>query len=257
MLDNGPLSDLLAKTAPQAIINAAGANLPTWQRDREAGRRANVELPVAIAAAAHARGLPLTHISCKSVYGRQDSAALREDTLAQPETTFGQEVLEAERRLGGLARLGLDVRIVRACAVYGPAPLRNPSISNRRFAAVLANLLAKGEVELIGSFQDSTNEYLFVDDFAVAVGRIARGQPPAERAPAVFNVGSGRLTGLVELALCLRWLFPGGRVRLRPLPAEFDTVLPPLEVRRVAETFGWRPRTRLRHGLRAFLGDLA
>lgn len=254
LLEPGALAGFLERDRPGAIVNAAGANLSTWLANPRAARRANVELAARVAEAAHRHGLPLTHISCKSVYGTQAVERLNEETSPQPRSQFAAELLDAEDLLVGWACLGLDLRVVRACAVYGPAAATRPSFINARLTRLLAALQLNQAVKLIGSPGDSCVEQLYVEDFAAAVRAVALApRDPAARF-ALFNVGSGRLTSLYELGLCLKWLFPHGKLLYQPLADEFDGPTPPLAIGLMKRSFGWAPLTRLRDGLRRLLG---
>jgi nucleoside-diphosphate-sugar epimerase len=246
----GVLDSAIHQECPDLIVNAAGCNLPGWLRDPVEGRRANLELPIIVAAAAQKRGIPLTHVSCKSVYGRQEVAELEETSVPIPETEFGAEILRAEENLHVMASQGLDVRIVRACAVYGPAPARCPSIVNRRFAHLIALLLQHGQVEVVGSRGEDNQEFLYVSDFAEATSIVANAQRPSVEGPWVFNLGSGRLVGSFELSCALNQVFPRSQVLYRTVPSEFVSTYPPLSIRKMAETFGWTPRFDLVQGLR-------
>lgn len=78
---------------------------------------------------------------------------------------------------------------------------------------------------------------------------MANAPHPAGVDPWVFNVGSGRLSGLDELCVVVSRPFPWARVLYRAIPSEFDSTSPPFSVRKMAEAFGWTPRFDLAQGL--------
>lgn len=104
-----------------------------------------------------------------------------------------------------------------------------------------------------------TNEPVYVKDTAQAVAAVALAPHLAFD---TYNVGCGQRLTLEQIADIVRHLVPGADIRLTPGfdkqgSDETRTDQPPMDLSRLAQDVGWRPRYPPREGIADFLRELA
>jgi dTDP-4-dehydrorhamnose reductase len=113
----GTLASLVARVAPDAVVNAAAYTaVDQAEDDRDAAFRVNADAPGLLAQACAARGIPFVHYSTDYVFDGKGSRPYREDDATAPLGVYG-----ASKRAGELAVLaaGGAPLILRTSWVYG------------------------------------------------------------------------------------------------------------------------------------------
>jgi dTDP-4-dehydrorhamnose reductase len=116
--DAAAVETVIAQVQPGLVINgAAYTAVDKAEQEVEAAMRANRQGPANLAAACHARGIPLLHLSTDYVFDGNKTGAYREDDPVAPSGVYGQSKWEGEEAVrAGLARH----LIIRVSWVFGP-----------------------------------------------------------------------------------------------------------------------------------------
>jgi D-erythronate 2-dehydrogenase len=105
LTDQHEVDQLIAEVSPTAIIHLAAVIPPAIYRNRELGRRVNVDATAALLRAAQARPRPPRFVlaSSNAVYGSRNphhhSERLRADSPLRPADLYGSHKVEAEKML--------------------------------------------------------------------------------------------------------------------------------------------------------------
>lgn len=163
----------------------------------------------------------------------------------RPRSVYATTKLAAEYfGLNYADEYGLDFKVVRFAATYGP--WRGPATANAQI--VLANmvkgLLANGEFTLDPRFTwTGGTEFLFSLDAARGAVLASETQKVSER---VFNIGVGKLYTLEEVLITMKSLIPKGRIRVPEIrkgmfgyPFEQSQ---PLDISSAKRELGYEPR---------------
>lgn len=181
---------------------------------------------------------------------RPDSPPLREDSVlpAEPDREYGWEKLTTELLAGSYrGAYGLDVKIARLHAIYGPCgAYRGPRAKS--LAALCGRIAAidgpAGEIEVWGD-GTQTRSYCYVDDCVDGLLRLAN-----STATQPVNLGSDERVSIAELVARV------ARVAGKRIAPRFRTDRPvgPLgrcsDNTRCRQLLGWAPSTTLDDGLR-------
>ncbi|MFH0876800.1 MAG: NAD(P)-dependent oxidoreductase, partial [Candidatus Omnitrophota bacterium] len=116
--DFGALSKLVAKTKPDALINAVKPPLSTdeIEEKREVALKMNALLPQKLAEMQKIFGYALLHISTDWVYEGKEGEAYSEESPVHPQNYYTQTKLEGERLI---AKASSDFLIARTEGVFG------------------------------------------------------------------------------------------------------------------------------------------
>jgi GDP-D-mannose 3', 5'-epimerase len=184
-----------------------------------------------------------------SLQQRPDSPPLAEDLVhpAEPDREYGWEKLTAELLAGAYrASSGLDVKIARLHAIYGPlGAYRGPRAKS--LAALCGKVAAvdgpEGEIEVWGD-GTQTRSYCFVDDCVEGLLRLARSDVDVP-----VNIGSAERVSIADL---VRRIGAVAGKRIRPVYRP-DRPVGPLgrvsDNARCRALLGWAPSTTLDEGL--------
>jgi nucleoside-diphosphate-sugar epimerase len=239
---DGParIAEVLARAAPDAVVNCAGLTAGT----PEQLAAANVTGAWALARAMHLARIParLVHLGSAAEYGPgPDGQPAAESQPPRPVTVYGATKL-AGTQLVGLARLtGLPAVVLR---VFNPV---GPGAPERVLAGRLAGLLRRsppGSEVHLGPL-DAVRDFVDVRDVADAV--LAAVTVPVLPRP-VINIGSGRGTPVRHLVTGLLAV-SGSRCAVREdapgSPRSAGQGWQQADIRRAAQDLGWRPRRDL------------
>jgi nucleoside-diphosphate-sugar epimerase len=188
------LEALLHDVQPHVVVNCAGAT-----RGDAAELVAGNVVVVAALAQAVVRAVPsarLVHLGSAAEYGRVESGkAVSESARPEPLSAYGISKLAGTALLrSAVDDVGLDAVVLRVFNPIGPDAPENTLPG--RLVAELRRTARTGEDILVGPL-DAYRDFVDVRDVAEAVAAAAL--TPA-RVPFLLNVGSGRATGLRELA---------------------------------------------------------
>jgi UDP-glucose 4-epimerase len=145
-------------------------------------------------AAAKAGAARIVMASSLYAHGRMSGAALREDDLPQPTTTYGVTKLTGEHLLQTMRRTtGLKGVALRFFFTYGPRQFGGkgyPSVIVKNFQR-----LAEGKRPTICGDGLQALDYIYIDDVVRALTFAAESNLDGD----VLNIGSGRAVNILEL----------------------------------------------------------
>jgi UDP-glucose 4-epimerase len=176
-----------------------------------------------------------------AIYGECDGPAT-EDAPRLPISPYGTSKLAAEEYLATYNRLYETNHVsLRYGNVYGP---RQDPHGEAGVVSIFFSTLLAGDAPKVFGDGAQTRDYVFVGDVARAT-LAATG-----RAGAVYNVGTGRETSVVELLdLCQRIAGTSFDATFMPArPGEIQRSV--VDPSRAVDELGWRPEHSLEDGLR-------
>jgi nucleoside-diphosphate-sugar epimerase len=194
------------------------------------------------------------HLSSVAIYGFADPGPTGRYAAAQscprPESLYGITKLAGEQtalRLGAL--FGLDVRVVRLGAVFGPWEYESGVRDAMSPHLQVLKAAEAGQTSILS--RAMRNDWIYVRDAAEGIARVlgAEGlgmeEPGAER---IFDLGGDTTTDLPQWGEALRPYCPGVSCRVA-MPGETATVLynmprdrAPLDITAIERATGFRPR---------------
>lgn len=241
------LVDVVAGTNPDVIFHlAAHVNLPGSVADPQFDARSNVLGTINICEAARRAGIAriVYAASGGSRYGAAGSSPLDESCDANPCSPYaaakvaGELYLRAYARMYGLAPISLAL-----ANVYGPR--QNPFGEAGEVMSFGAAMISGRPATVVG---DGTagHDYIYVDD---AVDALVRAGQAPDGGGATYNIGTGRLTDLVEIHRLISAALDGSPPPTFDAghPGESPTVA--LDARKAQQELGWRPRVELAEGI--------
>ncbi len=210
---------------------------------------ANAELTRRLVEAVREAGVPrLVHVSSMAVYGHAYAPPWSEALVPHPGSTYGLSKWAGEMLCQGILGGATGVVILRPARIYGMGPLLRWGEMPHKFA----RLAAAGSPLPVSAGGDQRIDLLHVRDLCGAIVRACALAAPREQ-PLVFNVGSGQMVSIAEVArLCVEAAVELG---LPPPPIEHTggTAQAPLDLgvdsRRIRARTGWAPAVGLREGL--------
>ncbi len=185
----------------------------------------------------------VVYISSAEVYGARSSLPVAEASPLRARSPYGAAKIGAEHLVRAFSCAGyVRATILRPFSLYGP---RQPRFS------LIATLVRQACEDDRLSLRDlrPVRDYCYVDDAARAVVHACG----ADQENLIVNVGTGRGTGVAELAaLVMRTV--GRDVPIVPTTDGIrpgDTEIPCLvaDIRRARNVLGWAPRVSLMKGL--------
>jgi UDP-glucose 4-epimerase len=242
------LSRVFSAFQPQAVFHLAALHfIPDCDADPARCLRVNVDgtRSVLDAAAALREPAALVVASSAAVYAPADGPHQEQGDSLGPVDVYGYSKLWTEELAAAFAaRTGTGVGIARLFNVFGPGE------TNAHFIPSLICQMKAAESVRLGNLS-SRRDYVFVDDVADALVRLAR--YCADGQSATVNVGSGRAYAGDEVVEALAGLTAAGVApitdpgRLRPVDRPVLLADPTL----AQKLLDWTPRTSLVDGLRA------
>ncbi|MGW0518463.1 NAD-dependent epimerase/dehydratase family protein [Crossiella sp. NPDC003009] len=232
-----PIGGLLARTAPDIVINCAGL----VGGDPADLAACNIDLPAALVRAAlcgPAR-VRLVHLGSAAEYGRVVTGEpVTEQTPTRPAGVYGITKLAASR-LVCLARVaGLDAVVLRVFNPIGPGS--PPGNVAGRLAQELLRAQAEGDEVRLGPLS-AVRDFIDVRDVAEAVYAAALAP---EIGDPVLNVGSGEGVTVGELAKALTGIAGyTGPIRQADAGSARSAEVPwqQAEISAIGKALDWRP----------------
>lgn len=274
--------DLLARCHPDTIIHLA-AETGTGQSLTEATRHASVNVVGATqmldALARHER-LPrrIVLASSRAVYGegewRDANGAIHypgqrsraqlsagewdfagltpmpfaaRRTQARPTSVYGATKLTQELILRAWAlSFDVEVCVLRLQNVYGPGQSLNNSYTG--IVSLFARMARQGQVIPLYEDGEITRDFVYIEDVARAVCRVASGA--VARATA-YDVGSGEATTVRRLAEIIAGLYRAPAPMVNAAFRNGDVRAASCEIDATREALGWEPEWSLEAGVKA------
>lgn len=200
----------------------------------------------------------VVYIGSSLEYGRRpDLRPIGEDEVnvegLYPETKFlGHRLGQRYREI-----FGLEVLTVRVTSVYGPNTRFNPfrGLVGNTLVAHLCRAVALGEAVTLDGGGDYPRGWTYVADTAEGVCLAYYAEAPRHT---VYNIASGRLYTVAEIAEAIRRIEPHANIRIGPGrwdddPFQAGNLRGPLDIRRAREDLGFAPRYELEEGLREYI----
>lgn len=178
-----------------------------------------------------------------TIYGQPRAVPIVEGHPTEPITSYGIVKLAVEKYLALFEHLhGLDYAALRISNPYGP--YQDPGGQQGVIPVFLHRLRAGRPVTIWGD-GSVVRDYLYVSDLVEAL-KLAAGTGTGRK---VLNVGSGTGTSLNELVAIIARV-TGERPEVKYMAGRsLDVPANVLDVARVGEELGWRPRTDLDEGI--------
>ena len=244
--DPDAVARVVTKARPEVVFHLAAHGAYSWQRSLPRMIETNVAGTAHVAEAALDAGArAIVSAGSSSEYGLKDHAP-PEHELPEPNSAYAVTKASATLLGGWLAReRGAAFTTLRLYSAYGPweEPRR-----------LMPALVAAGLARRLPPLADPAiaRDFVYVEDVCDAFLLAAQRAQPG--AGAVYNVGSGVQTTLLELADVARRTFS---IEEEPAWAAFpardwDTDVWVADARRAHAELGWSARTRLEAGLAAF-----
>jgi dTDP-L-rhamnose 4-epimerase len=168
-------------------------------------------------------------------------------TEPHPTSVYGATKLAQEHILSAWTlSFGVEIAILRLQNVYGPGQsLANPYTG---IVSLFARLAREGKI--IPVYEDGAivRDFVFIDDVAAAVCRMARGPVPSASA---YDVGSGEKTTIWQLANMIADIYDAPRPAINGLFRHGDVRNASCEIGRTRADLGWAPQWNLDRGLKA------
>ncbi|EAR51925.1 dTDP-glucose 4,6-dehydratase [Oceanicola granulosus HTCC2516] len=251
-----PLSDIegLARLADarriEAIVHGGGVSGPMMMRDDPAGIVAtNTVSTAALLDIARRREARFLLLSSHVVYGETGDAVIDEDRPPRPTTTYAASKAGADALVASFRHeFAADAASLRLTRVYGAYRRANCFLRQAILDA------AAGRETVIKCDPDFPYHYLYVEDI---VGAVAAALAAPKLAHPVYDVTSGEILFMPEIADILRATLPGARITLVPGRDDAPEVQAAFAARRLTADTGWHPAWPLRKGLADYAARLA
>ncbi len=227
---------------------AAMANVPLSLKDPRRCYEINVAGTLNLLEEARIQDSIFIYASSCAVYGNPQSLPLGEDDPPRPISPYGASKLSAEALcIAYNEAYGLKSTCLRYFNVYGP---RQAYSQYAGVITIFANRALKGEDLIIYGDGMQTRDFIYVRDIVEANLLAAECEDAYGK---VFNVGTGKETSIIELALKIREI-TGADVRIihKP-PLEGDIRRSVADISRIKRIIGFTPRTSLEDGLSSFI----
>ena len=178
-----------------------------------------------------------------AIYGDTDAVPTPEDAPAVPVSPYGAAKLAAEVYLRTFHALnGLSFAALRYANVYGP---RQDPHGEAGVVAIFSQRLLAGETASINGDGKQTRDFVYVGDVAEANLLALKSE-----AVGSFNVGTGVETDINRIFEIIKRL-SGSSQPPEHAPAKAgEQRRSAVDVSKIANVMGWRPRTSLEEGLR-------
>jgi nucleoside-diphosphate-sugar epimerase len=172
--DLDALDSIIRENGVDRIIHTAAILPPTSEEQPRLSYEVNISGTNNIFEAAHRNGLKrVIYPSSIATYGDQSDhgeATLDEDSMQRPFSLYGVAKLANEFAARAYTRnFGLDCRGLRICTVFGHGRLTGRSAA----ASAMISAAAVGDPYLCPVTADQTSAYIYIDDVAEYMTRLA------------------------------------------------------------------------------------
>lgn len=235
-----PLDRTFRDAAFDAVVHcAAQTNVMRSLAEPELDRRINVVgLERVLHAAIDGGCRRFVFISSGGAAYGETPAPASEDTPPRPDNPYGRHKVQGEAIVD---RAPLSTASLRLSNVYGA---RQRSDAEGGVISIFADRLAAGLPLQVYGDGSQERDFVHVSDVVSAI-LLALDEASMT---GVWNVGTGRSTTVNEVAAVMTQAF-GGRTGIEFLPARQEVQRSCLDVRKLAATGRWSPRTDLATGV--------
>ena len=240
----------IARARPDIVFNLAGYGVDRGERDEQAARTINTDLPRWTAAAladtpAPAwRGLRIVHTGSALEYG-EIGGDLAEDSAPNPTTLYGQTKLAGTLAVREVCvDRGVPGLTARLFTVYGAGEHRG-----RLLPTLLEARSHRERIPLSAGTQ--RRDFTYVED--VAEGLLRLGVTVTAEPGEIVNLATGTLTEVREFVTTAARVLGIAPERLDfgAVPARAEEMQhEPVSVRRLGALLGWKPATAVAEGVR-------
>jgi nucleoside-diphosphate-sugar epimerase len=249
--DRAALDALVGAHRPAAIVHAGGLSGPMVAPDDPAlVFDVNLGGTVSICEAARRHGVArVVFLSSIAAYGDQpDDRDVTEGTPLLATESYGASKVAGEAVVRAFARHGVDGTSLRLGGVYGPRRTTDCLIR-----LMLVNALA-GRPTRVPYGAGWRRQYVFVEDVVEAI--LLALEKPRLPLPA-YNITAGLAVPLEEVAAAAREAVPAVDASFAPGSHPFDNRVGRLDIAAAARDLGYRAKTSLVAGIRAYADWLA
>ena len=202
LTDRKAVTALVAELAPDWVINAAAmTDVDGCEKNVQAARQANVDIPENLAAACDATGAGLVHISTDYVFDGK-CGPYGEGDAANPLSCYGQLKLESEGILKKMER----VLVVRTLWLYGYVPQ-----AGSNFLTWVLRSLSSGQPLRV--FADQWGNPTYIRDLARALVALC-----GQEARGLLHVGGATFMTRWEMAREMACFFGIDGELIEPVP---------------------------------------
>ena len=237
-----------------AVIHlAAQGSVPRSMEDPEATMEVNVHATDRLLEDMEERGLRrLVLASSAAVYGDVDGLPHTEDLVGVRQSPYADSKWANEQAVKRRRQQGWEAIALRFFNVYGPG--QRSEGPNTGVIPIFVKKMCAGEAPILFGGGTQTRDFVHVDDVARLLVRLAS-DPWSHPPRAVYNVGTGKQTSLLELVQTLAVALRARGLKgdhLTPLmgPArsgDLDHSMADLAA--ITADLGWRPTVSLDDGL--------
>ena len=193
------------------------------------------------------RTCTLLYASSSMVYGDFQTDSVTEQSPTDPKEIYGSLKLAGEIiSRSYMKRYGIDVRVVRPTAVYGPYD------ANQRVLYKFVTQALNGEKLVVDGDGSMSLDFTFVEDTAQGVYLTATHPGGAGE---VFNIARGEARTLSNAIDIISEHVGGAEVEYRPVP-DYIPARGTLDISRAHEKVGFDPEYDLERGLSDYISHL-
>lgn len=180
-----------------------------------------------------------------TVYGNMESGAARETDLLKPVSPYGVGKMICEQVLQFYSQFGISPTILRIGNVYGSPMVRT---TTQGVIDVFVQKALRDEPAIVwGDALTSVRDYIFLDDLAEAVVRIANHESTGIE---IYNLSSGVGTTLEEIIQTInRYTEKPLQVQYVQNDASSSIRRIVLDVSKIKEKTGWEPKFDINAGI--------
>jgi UDP-glucose 4-epimerase len=188
-----------------------------------------------------------------SAYGETNDLPKHEDMLPQPLSPYAAGKLAGEAYVSVYARtMGLDGASLRYFNIFGPR--QDPASPYSGVISVFGHRMSRGLRPTVFGDGTQTRDFTYVTNAVAA--NLAALRCPQPLGGAVYNVGTGQQTSLLDLIAAINTILG---TDLKPEfypPRAGDIRKSQASVDRIRQVLGYRPMADFEEGLRRFLESL-
>ncbi len=168
-------------------------------------------------------------------------------TEPRPTSIYGATKLTQEMILAAWAlSVGTEVGVLRLQNVYGPGQsLSNPYTG---IVSLFARLARAGQVIPLYEDGEIVRDFVYIDDVARAVCRIATGEVPSSTA---YDIGCGTPTTIRQLAGIISGIYGAPAPEVNGAFRNGDVRAASCDISRARDELGWAPEWNVEHGVTA------
>lgn len=245
--------DAIKKFNVKYIVHTASLLTADAQKRPWAALKINVEGTVNVLEVARLMDLvQVVYMSSTAVYGyTEEGKVIDEDHPQVPVTIYGATKLVCEHYgLNYNKEYGVGFMALRFPIVYGPGQ------SFRGFSSFkeVIEKPFRGEAARVTVGGDQKYEGVYVKDVARAIASACFARKTKHR---IFNIGTGEMHTLQELAKIVKKIIPNAVFEIGPGFDVAEPVKGPLNIVRATEELGYKPRFPLEEGVQDYINELS